>query len=61
MREGLRLLEQRQAEESAKLDALRAAVQVGMDDLAAGRVERIAAGDELAYVSQLGVAESSEG
>ena len=61
VREGLRLLEQRQAEDRAKLDALRAAIQVGMDDLAAGRVERIAPGDELAFVSRLGLAERAEG
>lgn len=37
LREGLRLIETRDAEEQAKLQALRAAVQVGLDDLEAGR------------------------
>lgn len=54
VREGLRLLEQRQAEDAAKLAALRAAVQLGLDDLAAGRVTRITPGDELAFVARLG-------
>jgi antitoxin ParD1/3/4 len=39
LREGLRLVEQRDAEEKAKLEALRAAVQVGLDDMAAGRFQ----------------------
>ncbi len=55
VREGLRLLEQRQAEDAAKLEALRAAVQLGLDDLKAGRVTRIAPGDEYAVVARLGV------
>ena len=37
MREGLRLIEQREAENEAKLKALRAAVQLGIDDIEAGR------------------------
>jgi len=37
LREGLRLLETRDAEDAAKLAALRAAVQVGIDDMEAGR------------------------
>jgi antitoxin ParD1/3/4 len=37
LREGLRLVEAREAEEKAKLKALREAVQVGLDDLRAGR------------------------
>ena len=61
VREGLRLLEQRQAEERAKLEALRAAIQVGIDDMEAGRVERITPGGELAFVLQLGLGEGPEG
>jgi len=37
MREGLRLLEQREAEELAKLDALRHATSAGLMDLEQGR------------------------
>ena len=58
VREGLRLLEQRQAEDAAKLEALRAAVQVGVDDLQAGRVVAVAPGDELSFVLGLGRADA---
>ena len=37
LREGLRLIESRDAEEQARLEALRAAVRVGIDDIEAGR------------------------
>ena len=37
MREGLRLVEQREAEDAAKLKVLREAVQLGIDDIEAGR------------------------
>lgn len=37
LREGLRLMEQREAEEAARLVALRNAVQVGVSDVDAGR------------------------
>ncbi|MFT4241820.1 MAG: type II toxin-antitoxin system ParD family antitoxin [Acidovorax sp.] len=37
LREGLRLVEARRAEHAAKLQALRAAVQVGIDSMDAGR------------------------
>jgi antitoxin ParD1/3/4 len=37
LRDGLRLVEQREAEQAAKLEALRSAVQVGLSDLEAGR------------------------
>lgn len=37
LREGLRLVEQREAEDAARLDALRFAVRVGSDDFTAGR------------------------
>jgi antitoxin ParD1/3/4 len=37
LREGLRLVEQREAEDRAKLKALRDAAKVGLDDMAAGR------------------------
>jgi antitoxin ParD1/3/4 len=37
LREGLRLVEQREAEDASRLEALRSAVQVGIDDIHAGR------------------------
>lgn len=37
LREGLRLIETRDANEKARLEALRAAIQVGVDDLESGR------------------------
>ncbi len=37
LREGLRLVETKEAEDEAKLKALRAAVQEGIDDIEAGR------------------------
>ena len=37
LREGLRLVEQREAEDAARLEALRSAVRVGIDDIEAGR------------------------
>ena len=37
LREGLRLIERREAEDAAKLEALREAVRVGEADIAAGR------------------------
>ena len=40
LRDGLRLLEQREAEDRAKLKALRAAAKIGLDDIAAGRFRR---------------------
>ncbi len=37
LREGLRLVEQREAEDASRLEALRSAVKVGIDDMDAGR------------------------
>ena len=37
LREGLRMLEQREKEDALKLKALQAAVQLGLDDIEAGR------------------------
>lgn len=37
LREGLRLVEQRDAEDAYRLEALRSAVQVGIEDIAAGK------------------------
>lgn len=37
LREGLRLVEQREAEDTYRLQALRSAVKLGIDDIEAGR------------------------
>lgn len=47
LREGLRLIEARNAEEEAKLEALRAAVRVGLRDLEEGRFRDFDSFDEL--------------
>jgi len=47
LREGLRLVEQREAEDAAKLDALRSAIQVGEANIQAGRVQAFATPKEL--------------
>lgn len=47
LREGLRLVEERRAEYSAKLEALRAAVQKGIDSIEAGRYARLLTEEEM--------------
>lgn len=47
LREGLRLIERRDAEDEAKLKALQAAVQVGIDDIEAGRYQTFKDDDSL--------------
>lgn len=47
LREGLRLLEQRDAEDKAKLKALREAARVGLADLEAGRYQTFETPDAL--------------
>lgn len=47
LREGLRLLAQREAEDALRLEALRAAVQLGVSDIAAGRFTTFEAGTSL--------------
>ena len=54
MREGLRLLEQRQREDELKLQRLRKEVDFGREDARQGRVVRIKAGDEGGYLAGLG-------
>lgn len=55
LREGLRLIEQRERVEAAKLKALQAAATKGWDDMDSGRYADVA-GDELEdFVSQLGL------
>lgn len=47
MREGLRLIEQREAEDAAKLTALRQAAKLGMASIGAGDVREFADAKEL--------------
>jgi antitoxin ParD1/3/4 len=47
LREGLRLIELREAQEAAKLEALREAAQLGFADLQAGRFLDFVSFDEL--------------
>ncbi len=48
LREGLRLIESRDAEEAARLEALRTAVDVGAADIARGDFTEFATGADLA-------------
>ena len=52
--EGLRLIEQREAEEAIKLEALRRAAQVGWDHLAADRYRDVGNDDLEDFIGQLG-------
>lgn len=54
VREGLRLLEQRQREEALKIEALRAAVDVGLEEVRQGLAIRVAANEVDAFVEALG-------
>lgn len=53
VREGLRLLQQRQAEDALKLEALRAAVDNAMADMKAGRTSPVPEGRELETIMAL--------
>ena len=54
LREGLRLLEKREAEESAKLEALRKATSLGMMSLENGRFTEVRGEDLDQFISDLG-------
>lgn len=55
LREGIRLIEKREAADKAKLEAFTAAVQAGLDDLEAGRYVEFDNVDDLdAYLERLG-------
>ena len=54
LRDGLRMVERREAEDAARLAALRAAVQVGLDDLDAGRYRDIRDSDLADHIAALG-------
>jgi antitoxin ParD1/3/4 len=47
LRDGLRLIEERAKEHKAKLKALRDAVQIGIDDMEAGRYRTFKSSEEL--------------
>ena len=47
LRDGLRLVQQREAEDAARLVALRDAARAGAEDFAAGRFQRFADGQTL--------------
>jgi antitoxin ParD1/3/4 len=54
LREGLRLLEQREAEDAARLDALRHAVEIGCFDFDEGRFEVLGTRAEIAlYLDEI--------
>ena len=54
LREGLRLIEEREREETAKLQALRAAADRGWADVTAGRYTDVADDDLDEFIAQLG-------
>lgn len=53
LREGLRLVEQREREDATKLKVLREAIQVGLDDLDAGRFVEVGEDELSDYVAEL--------
>ena len=62
LREGIRLVEQREAEDKARIAALRAAIRVGDEDIAAGRSKVFKGKAELRrHLSALGRAAIAEG
>lgn len=55
LREGLRLIEVQQREDSAREDAMRQAIQAGLDDLSQGKYIALSGGDQIAgYIQELG-------
>lgn len=54
MREGLRLLEQREELEAAKLKALREAAHIGFNDIEEGRYQQVADEELDGFVADLG-------
>jgi antitoxin ParD1/3/4 len=59
LRDGLRLVESREAENAARLAALRAAVDLGWADVAAGRYTDLDADGVEAFVAESGEAGSA--
>lgn len=54
LRDGLRLIEERDAEHAAKLKALRQAIDVGLADLDNGRYVDLSEDEIAPYIAQLG-------
>jgi antitoxin ParD1/3/4 len=54
LREGLRLIEQRDREDAAKLEALREAARIGFEDLDQGRYDEVREDELEAYIADLG-------
>lgn len=61
LREGLRLLQQRDAQEAARLEGLRQAVTVGATDVEQGRFEEVTAQGLEDYLAKLGAEAVSTG
>lgn len=61
LREGLRLLERREAEDAARIAALRAAADTGWADLAAGRFVDVDEGHLHEFIGQLGARSATPG
>ena len=55
LREGLRLVERREAEDVARLEALRNAVGIGFEDIDAGHYVELGTEDLTAHIAALGV------
>ena len=47
LREGLRLIEQREIEDASRLEALRTATKIGIEDIKAGRFKTFESADSL--------------
>lgn len=54
LREGLRLLEKREAEEAAKLEALKSATSLGLMDLESGRFVEVGGEDLAGFFADIG-------
>ena len=54
LRDGLRLVEQRDALEAAKLAALKEAARIGFGDIDAGRFQHVVDGDLETFIAGLG-------
>lgn len=61
LRDGLRLIEERDAQEAARLEALRRAAEIGFADLEAGRYRELASDEIEAAIQDLGRRVSEQG
>lgn len=60
LREGLRLVQQRESEDAARLAALKAAAEVGWGDIEAGRYRELREEDLADFIGELGVRASQQ-